>query len=74
MTPLPIGHEVGRLDLEIVRHPGGAASSWVETAQIGTQAAVSGPGYVLAAAPPNRLSGHPLRGELRHPRRMPPAL
>jgi len=32
------------LDLEIVRHPGGAVSGWAETAPIGSRVAISGPG------------------------------
>ncbi len=42
LTPL---HIDGRhMELEIVRHPGGAVSSWAETAAPGTEAALSGPG------------------------------
>ncbi len=43
-TPLRVDNETGRLDVEIVRHPGGAVSGWAETATPGTPAAISGPG------------------------------
>lgn len=43
-TPLRLDSEAGRLDLEIVRHPGGAVSEWAETVQTGAPAAISGPG------------------------------
>lgn len=43
-TPLRIDNDAGRLDLEIVRHPGGAVSEWAESVQPGAPAAISGPG------------------------------
>lgn len=43
-TPLRVDNDTGRLDLEIVRHSGGAVSGWAETAEPGDPAAVSGPG------------------------------
>lgn len=43
-TPLHFDGDGGRLDLEIVRHPGGAVSSWAEGAAPGSPAAISGPG------------------------------
>ena len=43
-TPLRPDRERGRLDLEIVRHPGGAVSQWSEQADVGARAGVSGPG------------------------------
>jgi NADPH-dependent ferric siderophore reductase len=43
-TPLRPDREQGRLDLEIVRHPGGAVSRWAEHAEVGARAGVSGPG------------------------------
>lgn len=43
-TPLRVDNEAGCLDLEIVRHEGGAISSWAETAAPGDPAAISGPG------------------------------
>lgn len=43
-TPLRPDNEAGRLDLEIVRHPGGAVSQWAESADVGDEAAISGPG------------------------------
>lgn len=45
-TFTPLRHQVGatRMDLEIVRHPGGAVSTWAETVQAGASAALSGPG------------------------------
>jgi len=41
----------GRLDLEIVRHPGGAVSQWAEQAEVGSPAAMSGPGRGAEFAP-----------------------
>ena len=51
-TPLRVDNVAGRLDIEIVRHPGGAVSDWAESASIGAPAAISGPGtgYVFPAA------------------------
>jgi NADPH-dependent ferric siderophore reductase len=43
-TPLRADPAGGRLDLEIVRHPGGAVSQWAEHAEVGARAGVSGPG------------------------------
>ena len=43
-TPLRVDNGAGCLDLEIVRHEGGAISSWAETAAPGNPAALSGPG------------------------------
>ena len=43
-TPLRVDNDTGRLELEIVRHPGGAVSEWAETVEAGAPAAVSGPG------------------------------
>jgi NADPH-dependent ferric siderophore reductase len=43
-TPLRFDPGAGRLDLEIVRHPGGAVSTWAEGIQLGAPAAISGPG------------------------------
>ena len=42
------------LDLDLVIHPGGAASTWAEGAQPGDPAAISGPGrgYAIAGAAP----------------------
>lgn len=42
-TPLAASAD-DHLALEIVRHPGGAVSSWAETARPGDPAAISGPG------------------------------
>lgn len=43
-TPLRVDNDAGRLDLEIVRHAGGAVSGWAERARPGAEAAISGPG------------------------------
>ena len=43
-TPLRPDHVAGRLDLEIVRHPGGAVSQWAERVEPGARAGISGPG------------------------------
>ena len=43
-TPLRVDRAAGRLELEIVRHPGGAVSGWAETVEPGAGAAISGPG------------------------------
>jgi NADPH-dependent ferric siderophore reductase len=48
-TPLPAGP--GRLELDIVVHEGGVASEWAAAAQVGDQAAVSGPGRGYAIDP-----------------------
>ncbi len=50
-TPLRVDRGAGRLDLEIVRHPGGAVSGWAETAEVGAEAAISGPGKGYAIEP-----------------------
>lgn len=43
-TPLRIDNTSGSVDIEVVRHPGGAVSEWAETAEPGSPAAISGPG------------------------------
>lgn len=43
-TPLQVDRVKGALDLWIVRHPGGAVSTWAEAATVGSAAAISGPG------------------------------
>jgi NADPH-dependent ferric siderophore reductase len=43
-TPLNLDPDRLEIDLDIVRHDGGAASSWAEAAQPGDRAAISGPG------------------------------
>jgi len=43
-TPLRVDNEAGRLDIEIVRHPGGAVSGWAQRVETGAPAAISGPG------------------------------
>lgn len=43
-TPLRVDNAASRLEIEIVRHPGGAVSGWAETAEPGDPAAISGPG------------------------------
>lgn len=43
-TPLRVDREIGSLDLQIVRHPGGAVSEWADDAAPGASAAISGPG------------------------------
>lgn len=43
-TPLRVDNVDGTLDLEIVRHPGGAVSEWAEHVEPGALAAISGPG------------------------------
>lgn len=43
-TPLQVDNDAGRLELEIVRHPGGAVSDWAESVRPGAPAAISGPG------------------------------
>src|SRR4029453_7384929 len=48
------------LDVDVVLHGAGVASSWVAGAELGAPAAVSGPGrgYAVAAdAPPHLLAG-----------------
>jgi NADPH-dependent ferric siderophore reductase len=43
-TPRRFDPAAKELDIDIVLHPGGAASAWVEAAEPGDQVAVSGPG------------------------------
>lgn len=43
-TPLRVDRDAGTMDVEVVRHPGGAVSGWAETVEPGAPAAVSGPG------------------------------
>lgn len=43
-TPLRVDNDAGRLDLDVVRHPGGAVSEWAEGVAAGAPAAISGPG------------------------------
>ena len=43
-TPLAVDPDAGRLTVQIVRHPGGAISTWAEQAQPGFPVALSGPG------------------------------
>ncbi len=43
-TPLRVDNDAGQLDLEVVRHPGGAVSNWAEAVAPGAPAAISGPG------------------------------
>ncbi|MEM7142281.1 MAG: siderophore-interacting protein [Actinomycetota bacterium] len=43
-TPVTFDETAREMTFDIVRHPGGAISSWVETAQPGDPVAVSGPG------------------------------
>lgn len=43
-TPLRVDNERGSMDVEIVRHDGGAVSGWAETVGPGDPAAISGPG------------------------------
>lgn len=51
-TPLRFSASAGTLDIEIVRHGGGAASEWVASAAVGDEVALSGPGrgYEIDAA------------------------
>jgi NADPH-dependent ferric siderophore reductase len=44
LTPLRLGQQQNRMDLEIVVHEGGVASAWALEAQAGDEAAISGPG------------------------------
>lgn len=43
-TPLVSAMGEDHLDIDIVRHPGGAVSDWAERAKPGSEAAISGPG------------------------------
>jgi NADPH-dependent ferric siderophore reductase len=53
------GVETPELDVDVVLHGGGVASSWVETSEVGAPAALSGPGRGYAVAPdaPHLLAG-----------------
>ncbi len=50
-TPRRTEPEALELDLDVVLHDGGAASAWVEVAEPGSPAAVSGPGRGYAVDP-----------------------
>ncbi|HVM08340.1 MAG TPA: siderophore-interacting protein [Acidimicrobiales bacterium] len=54
LTPLRFDPEALTLDVEIVRHDGGAMSAWVDVASPGDEVAISGPGrgYDLDTAAP----------------------
>ncbi len=58
-TPRRADPDAGELDVDIVVHGGGVASSWAEAAQPGDPAAVSGPGrgYVIDESAPGVLLG-----------------
>jgi NADPH-dependent ferric siderophore reductase len=59
-TPRVFREDPAELDVDVVLHGAGVASSWVADAAIGAPAAVSGPGrgYAVAAdAPPHLLAG-----------------
>ena len=59
-TPLHLDPEAQEIDLDIVRHVGGAVSSWADAAVAGDRAAISGPGrgYTIADdAPAFLLAG-----------------
>lgn len=43
-TPLRVERNSGRLQLQVVRHHGGAVATWAEDAALGSEAAISGPG------------------------------
>lgn len=53
-TPLRVDEAAGRVDLEIVRHDGGAVSGWAEDAEPGAAAAISGPGAAYDIDPSAR--------------------
>jgi len=60
LTPRFVRTDPAELDVDVVLHGGGLASSWVESADVGAVAAVSGPGrgYAIAAdGPPHLLAG-----------------
>lgn len=70
-TPLRVDNAAGRLDIEVVRHPGGAVSTWAETAGPGSPAAISGPGsgFTLPEGTDRLLvladeTAHPAAGQL----------
>ena len=72
-TPLRFDAASGRIEVEIVRHPGGAVSEWAETAAPGDEAAISGPGRGWELDDSVRhlrlFAEHRCRhGLLRHPR------
>lgn len=50
-TPLHVDPDSRQLDIDVVRHEGGAASSWAATAEPGDPVAVSGPGRGYAVDP-----------------------
>lgn len=56
-TPGRIDPEALELDLDVVIHPGGAASAWAERGELGAPAAISGPGrgYVIDPEAPGFL-------------------
>ena len=59
-TPRRFDPELRRLDIDVVVHPGGAVVDWIESAQPGDAAAVSGPGRgftIDAAATDYLLAG-----------------
>ena len=60
-TPRRVDPGAGELDLEIVAHGGGAASSWAEAAAPGDAAAVSGPGRGYTVDP--EAAGYLLAGD-----------
>ena len=51
LTPLRVDQQNHQMDLEIVVHEGGAASAWALQAQVGDEAALSGPGRGYAVDP-----------------------
>jgi NADPH-dependent ferric siderophore reductase len=60
LTPRFTRTDANELVVDVVLHGGGVASSWVEAAEPGAPAAISGPGrgYAVAAdAPPHLLAG-----------------
>jgi NADPH-dependent ferric siderophore reductase len=59
LTPRRLDPGALELDVEVVLHPGGIASSWAARAEAGAGAAISGPGrgYTIAADAPAFLLG-----------------
>jgi NADPH-dependent ferric siderophore reductase len=59
LTPRFARTDPPELDVDVVLHGAGLASSWVESADLGAPAAVSGPGrgYAIAADAPHLLAG-----------------
>lgn len=51
LTPLEIDSAGGRLEVAVVRHPGGVAGRWVDQAGPGDPVAISGPGRGYAVDP-----------------------